>query len=66
MIYINDKAYSLGESKTLVDLFKQLNISLENGMALAVNNKVIPKSSWKNQAIYPNDKILLIKASQGG
>jgi sulfur carrier protein len=37
-----------------------------NGIAVAVNNSVIPKTNWEVVEIQPNDNILLIKATQGG
>ncbi len=37
-----------------------------NGVAVAVNNSVIPKTNWEVVEIQPNDNILLIKATQGG
>lgn len=37
-----------------------------NGVAVAVNNSVIPKTNWEVIEIQPNDNILLIKATQGG
>lgn len=37
-----------------------------NGIAVAVNNSVIPKTNWEVIEIQPNDNILLIKATQGG
>lgn len=36
------------------------------GMAVAVNNSVIPKQKWQTTFLQENDKVLLIKATQGG
>lgn len=36
------------------------------GIAVAVNQKIVPQSSWKHQAIHPHDHILIITATQGG
>jgi sulfur carrier protein len=36
------------------------------GLAVAINEYVIPKSEWDTTSPNPNDKILIIKAVQGG
>ena len=38
----------------------------QSGIAVAVNETVIPKKDWPNQILQPQDKILVIKATQGG
>ncbi|APU98018.1 sulfur carrier protein ThiS [Sphingobacterium thalpophilum] len=36
------------------------------GVAVAINNKVIPKKDWATTPLKPHDQIILITASQGG
>lgn len=38
----------------------------QNGIALAINNNVVPKLEWSTRLISENDEILIIKATQGG
>jgi sulfur carrier protein len=38
----------------------------QNGIALAINNTVIPKSNWNTHIIQETDDILIISATQGG
>lgn len=38
----------------------------QNGIAIAVNNDIIPKEKWKLFKLSPNDNILIITATQGG
>ena len=52
--------------KNISELVQSLNIISTNGIALAVNEKVISKSEWEKFELKENDKILLIKATQGG
>ena len=66
MIYINDKAYALEQTQSLSELFQTLNIDVAKGVAVAVNNKVLPRSEWGKSKVEKNDKIILIKATQGG
>lgn len=36
------------------------------GVAVAINNKVVPKDDWGLMRLKPHDQIILITASQGG
>jgi len=36
------------------------------GIAVALNQIVIPKSNWKQTTLAPNDNVLIISATQGG
>lgn len=38
----------------------------QNGIAVAINNTVIPKSDWNTHPLTENDEILIISATQGG
>ena len=52
--------------KNISELVQSLQMPSTNGIALAVNEKVISKSEWEKFELKENDKILLIKATQGG
>ena len=66
MVYINDKEYALEQTQSLSELFQTLNINVEKGVAVAINNKVLPRCDWNKSPVNKNDKIILIKATQGG
>ncbi len=38
----------------------------QNGIAIAVNDTVIPKTFWANHFLSSSDSILIITATQGG
>ena len=38
----------------------------QNGIAVAINNTVIPKSNWNSHLLMDSDTILIISATQGG
>ncbi|MFV8352871.1 sulfur carrier protein ThiS [Flavobacterium sp. XS2P14] len=38
----------------------------QNGIAVAINNTVIPQSDWNSHLIQETDDILIISATQGG
>ena len=38
----------------------------QNGIAVAINNTVIPKANWNSHPLNETDEILIISATQGG
>ena len=66
IIYLNAKEFHFEDSKSLFQVFIHLNIDVSAGVAAAVNEVVIPKSQWNIYKLNDLDKIILIKASQGG
>lgn len=65
-IYINNqpKNFEPGASvQEVVDLWAG---EKQKGIAVAINNTVVPKANWKDHLLQDRDRILLIKATQGG
>ena len=52
--------------KNISELVLSLNLVSTNGTAFAVNEKVVPKTEWEKFELKDNDKVLIIKATQGG
>ena len=38
----------------------------DKGIAVAVNNTLIPRSNWDNHYLAPDDEVVIIKAAYGG
>jgi sulfur carrier protein len=65
-ITLNDKKHTISENTSLYEIvFSQLG-DKQKGVAVAVNDSVIPKKDWETQTIKNNDTILIIKATQCG
>ncbi|MFS4482501.1 sulfur carrier protein ThiS [Hyunsoonleella sp. 2307UL5-6] len=64
-VEVNQKKHQFAPKTTLNDLVNDLNIQT-NGIAIAVNNRVIKKTSWSAQHLQQNDAILIITSTQGG
>jgi sulfur carrier protein len=65
-IILNNQHHFINEGATLQDIvFSQLN-EKQNGVAVAVNDNVIPKQNWSTTPLHSNDTILIIKVTQGG
>lgn len=65
-VFINNKNCVLGADATLTLALEQNGITSQKGIAVAVNNTVIPKTEWVTKTLNENDKITIIKATQGG
>jgi sulfur carrier protein len=65
-IWVNHNEHQYDASITLFELLELLNKSDKTGIAIAVNNNVIPKKSWRSFKIKNQDKITIITATQGG
>jgi sulfur carrier protein len=65
-IWVNQKEHSHHAPLTLLDLIKQLGKAEKTGIAIAVNNSVVPKNNWKNLLLKDQDKVTIITATQGG
>ena len=66
MIYVNGQEYAFSKEQDLLSFFSELGIDVNAGIAIAVNEVVIPKLQWNTFSLKEQDKILLIKATQGG
>lgn len=63
-VTVNNKPVEIGAS-TLKELALQLELP-EKGVAVAVSNKMVPRSEWENFAITEGVSIIVIRASCGG
>lgn len=50
----------------LNQLLQALDLLESKGIAIAVNNKVVPKTNWNTFQLNENDTITIIRATQGG
>ena len=65
-VYINNKAFVFTSEIKVEELLCKAEINDHKGIALAVNNTVVPKSKWNEFSLKDDDKIVVIKATQGG
>jgi sulfur carrier protein len=65
-VSINQKNYFLPEAGTLADVLPLLEIPQADGIAIAVNEEVIPRSEWGKRELRPRDRVFVIRATQGG
>ncbi len=65
-IFFNNHLQQIQEQTSILHLLDQLMSNKQNGIAVAINETVIPKGQWDTYVLQPNDKVLVIKATQGG
>jgi sulfur carrier protein len=65
-VLVNDEAHTLQGPETLGALLRRLGHSGLRGVAAAVNGSVVPRSAWESRALADGDRVLVIRATQGG
>ena len=66
-ITINNQVKNLSDTTLTVQQLLNLEIpDKQKGIAIAINNTVVPRTEWGTKNILQNDNILIIKATQGG
>ena len=64
-VYINNEIRQVSSS-TLQGILQEQSLSEKKGIAVAVNGTVIPRSAWKDLSVQSNDRLTIIRATQGG
>ena len=66
-LILNGETIETADGQTLGGLLKMLEIEAESkGVAIAVNEVVVPKRKWGSTGLNADDKIEIIQAVQGG
>ena len=63
-ISVNNKELETG-ANYLLQLSQQLELP-QTGIAVAVNNHMVPRSEWEHFVLHENDELIIIKAVCGG
>lgn len=64
-LFVNSKETELSGDAPIQELARQLQLP-EKGVAIAVNNKMIPRNEWNSHALQEGDHVTIIKAACGG
>lgn len=65
-VTVNQKNYTFKESCSVQQLLSVVLPSIPNGIAVAINQKIISKANWHEYTLKQGDQVMLIKATQGG
>ncbi|MDI3360449.1 sulfur carrier protein ThiS [Lelliottia sp. V89_10] len=64
-ILFNDEPMQCAEGLTIATLLDQLR-QLKPGVALALNQQILPRERWERQQVRDGDQILLFQVIAGG
>lgn len=64
-IKVNGTQQQFSDKSTIQKLVFKLKIDT-NGIAIAINDSVIKREKWETKELKSNDKVLIIKSTQGG
>lgn len=63
---LNDVLINIDAERLSVQALLDSEMQYQQGIAVAINDTVVPKTSWSVQYIQANDRVLIISATQGG
>ena len=64
--YVNNTPHETATAETLTQLLAHLALDQPRGLAVAVNDTVVPRAEWAAHALKEQDRITIIRATQGG
>jgi sulfur carrier protein len=65
-VFVNNSLLEIPTRSKVAEALETLNIISAKGIAIAVNGNVIPRAEWEQFELNSEDKITVIKATQGG
>jgi sulfur carrier protein len=65
-IKVNNDTIKISGENNILSLLQQLRGEKLNGLAVALNETVVPRSQWDKIQLNQNDNLLIIQATQGG
>jgi sulfur carrier protein len=65
-ITVNQQNYSVSDACSLQQMLVTVLTQQTKGIAIAVNQEIVPKANWVTHLLNPGDHIIIIKATQGG
>ena len=65
-IFVNDQPHELVGPATLMAVLASLGLAERRGVAAAVNGEVVSRGSWETRALADRDRVVVIRATQGG
>ncbi|MDR0970953.1 MAG: sulfur carrier protein ThiS [Bacteroidales bacterium] len=65
-IRVNNREKILPENVSIAKMLEINNLKEKEGIALAINNDIIPKEEWENTILKDGDSIIIINPTCGG
>lgn len=64
-IYLNNQERDIAAGTSVAELVASENLD-RPGVAVAVNNRVVPRNRWHEHKLEADDRVVIIKAVCGG
>jgi sulfur carrier protein len=65
-VLVNDAAREVSSGARVAELLLELGLTEARGLAVALNDEVVPRAEWGRRELREGDAVLIIRASQGG
>jgi len=65
-VYVNNEPQEITDQTALVSLLSKINLLETKGIAVAVNDEIVFRQDWHSHILEENDKLTVIRATQGG
>ena len=65
VINLNNNSINISKETSLQQILKEYHIS-SKGIAVAINNQIVPRNNWSNTFFNEQDQLTIITATQGG
>ena len=64
-VVLNGETCRLDEASTVAEVVQRLDCGAD-GVAVAVNEEIVPRSGWAGRELHDGDRIEVVRAAQGG
>jgi sulfur carrier protein len=66
-VVVNGRRAALPATGRLADLLLEMDVTAQTkGVAVALNDELVPRGQWAAQALQPGDRVEVVRAVQGG
>lgn len=65
IVFCNGSRQELADTTQIPQLLEILGLNPQ-GLAVAINDQIIPRTQWPQQLLLDGDRLTLIRAAQGG
>lgn len=64
-VKINNEEFDFTSSTSVNDYIHSLSLP-SSGLAIAINNVLVPRNQWETTQFQENDQVIIIQAAYGG
>lgn len=65
-VRVNDEPYTFTAPLNLLHALRELGLAERRGVAIAINDEVVPRARWSSRELLEGERVLVIQATQGG